>query len=299
MFRIVSDTLWAMWHYQRMKLLPVLLLAVISSAGSCRAQQPHDGLSFEVASIRPGAAADAEMIPIRMKAEPSRIHYENVSLRDCIRVAYGVKKFQISGPDWLDKRFNIEAAYPAGATEGQVPEMLQSLLRDRFRLALHREMKEHAVLALVVAKDGLKLKETVAKAADFPDGPRRRPGTPVFGSIQIIGSPAGMHLKGPGVSMAALSQTLSIFTDKPVVDQTGLRGRYDIDLVFAPPEALAFRPRGPDGFRQGAEGGTEDQPESHASLFAALQENGLKLESRKAPLMTLVVDHLEKAPTEN
>jgi uncharacterized protein (TIGR03435 family) len=285
-------------HNQRMKRLFIFFVSIMALLRSCPAQQPKGGLSFDVASIRSGASADAEMIPIRMNAERSRIHYVNVSLRDCIRVAFGVKDFQISGPVWMGERFNIDATYPAGATEKQVPEMLQSLLRDRFRLELHREMKEHAVLALVIEKRGPKLKETQAKEADFPDGAMRRPGTPVFGAIQIMGSPSGMHLTGPGVTMRALSETLSIFTDKPVVDQTGLQGRYDIDLIFAQ-ENTRFAPRGPDGPRPGGDGGADIQAEPRASLFAALQECGLRLESRKVPLLTLVLDHLEKMPTDN
>jgi uncharacterized protein (TIGR03435 family) len=238
------------------------------------------------------------MIPIRMNAYRSRIHYVNVSLRDCIRVAYGVKEFQISGPGWMGNRFDIEAKYPAGATEDQVPEMLQSLLRDRFKLQLHRDMKEHAIYALVVGKNGPKLKVTEVKASDYPDSPNRRPGTPVRGDIQIMGSPSGMHLTGPAVTLSTFSDMLSGFTDKPVVDQTGLQGRYDIDLVFVP-ENMQLMRGGPGGPRQGPDGGADTHSEPRVTIFDAVQQYGLKLESRKAPLTMLIVDHLEKTPTEN
>ncbi len=275
---------------ERMRFLPLLFVMITTSCLSAAAQQPETSRSFEVASIRPGAAAEAEMIPIRMRVERSRIHYVNASLRDCIRVAYGVKQFQISGPEWLGARFNIEARYPAGATDKQVPEMLQSLLKERFHLQVHREMKEHAVYALVVGKRGAKLKPTELKTTDYPDSPSRRPGTPVYGDLQMMGSPAGMHLTGPAVTLKTLSETLTVFTDEPVVDQTGLQGRFDIDLVFTPEGRLRMR-SGPEG--------TGTPPEPRGTVFDAVQEIGLRLESRKAPMPILVVDHGETTPTEN
>lgn len=278
-----------------MKFLSALPLTLIVSFAAATAQQPQSNLSFEVASIRPGADRDAEMIAIRMNTERSMIHYVNVSLRDMIRVAYHVKEFQVTGPDWIRDRFNIEAKYPAGATEDQVPEMLQSLLRDRFKLQFHSETKEHAVFALVVGKSGPKLKPSQVKATDFPDSANRKPGTPVRGDLQIMGSPTGMRLRGPAITLSRLCETLSMFVDHPVVDQTGLQERYDIDLTFMP-ENMRMR-GGPGGPGQGADGGTEAQP--RITLFEAVQDLGLKLEPRKAPLQMLIVDHIEKAPTEN
>ena len=297
-----------------MKLLSILPIVLAASFGAATAQQPQGGRSFEVASIRPGASATAEMIAIRMNADRSMIHYVNVSVRDLIRVAYGVKEFQVSGPESIRNRFDIEAKYPEGATRDQVPEMLQSLLRDRFKLELHRETKEQPVYALVVGKNGPKLKATTIPPSDYPDSPNRRPGTPVRGDIQMLGGPSGLHLTGPAVTMSRLSETLSGFTDKPVVDQTGLSGEYDIDLTFFP-ENMMLRmgggpggPGGPGGAggaggaggpRQGPDGGADTHSEPRVTIFDALQQYGLRLESRKAPLTQLIVDHIEKTPTEN
>jgi uncharacterized protein (TIGR03435 family) len=282
-----------------MKLLSILPIVLAASFAAATAQQPQSSVSFEVASIRPGAPATAEMIAIRMNADRSMIHYVNVSLRDCIRVAYGVKEFQVSGPDWIRTRFDIEAKYPDGATKDQVPEMLQSLLRDRFKLQLHRETKEQAVYALVVGKNGPKLKATTVQASDYPDSPSRRPGTPVHGGIQMLGGPSGMHLTGPAVTLSTLSETLSGFTDKPIVDQTGLQEEYDIDLTFFPENMMLRMAGGPGGPRQGPDGGPDAHSEPRVTIFDAVQQYGLKLESRKAPLTMLIVDHLEKTPTEN
>lgn len=281
-----------------MRLLSIVPVLLAASFAAASAQQPQSSLSFEVASIRPGAAADAEMIPIRMNAERSRIHYVNVSIRDCIRVAYGVKEFQISGPDSIRNRFNIEAKYPAGATKEQVPEMLRSLLRDRFKLQLHREMKERAAYALVVSKNGPKLKPTQIKPSEYPDSPNRRPGTPVRGDIQIMGSPSGIRLTGPAVTLSKLCETLSAFADKPVVDQTGLHGEYDIDFAFLPENIQLMRKK-PGSPGPGPDRGMDTQSEPLPTLFEAVQDDGLKLESRKAPVAMLVVDHIEKTPTEN
>lgn len=282
-----------------MKLFSVLPIVLAASFAAIIAQQPSSGRSFEVASIRPGEPADAEMIPIIKKADRAMIHYVNVSLRELIRVAYGVKDFQVSGPDWMRTRFNIEAKYPADATKDQVPEMLQSLLRDRFKLQLHREMKEHAVYAMVVGKNGPKLKATKVQAGDYPDSPNRLPGTPVRGDIQMMGSPSGMRLTGPAVALSALCETLSVFTDKPVVDQTGLQGEYDIDLTFVPDNMMLRMAEGAGGARQGPDGAEHAHSEQRVSIFDAVQQYGLRLETRKAPVMLLVVDHLEKTPTEN
>ena len=93
-----------------------------------------------------------------------------MSLADLIRVAYRVKPYQLSGPDWMTaERFDVLAKMPEGATREQVPEMLKALLAEPFKLAVHRESKEHAVYALVVGKGGPKLKES-APDADAPAG---------------------------------------------------------------------------------------------------------------------------------
>jgi uncharacterized protein (TIGR03435 family) len=282
-----------------MERLSVIFIALALSFATASAQQPQSSRSFDVASIRPGASATAEMIAVTMNADRSMIHYINVSLRDLIRVAYGVKEFQISGPDWIRSRFDIEAKYPEGATKDEVPEMLRSLLRDRFKLQLHRETKEQAVYALVVGKNGPKLKATTLQATDLPDSANRRPGTPIHGGMQMLAGPSGMHLTGLAVTISTLSETLSRFTDKAIVDQTGLRGEYDIDLTFFPENMMLRMGGGPGGPRQGAEGAPDASSEPRVTIFEAVQQYGLKLEARKAPLTMLIVDHIEKTPTEN
>jgi len=83
-----------------------------------------------------------------------------MALKDYIRIAYRLKDYQISGPDWLrSERFDITAKIPEGVSPGQIPEMLQGLLTERFQLKMHREKKEFPVYALEIAKSGLKISE--------------------------------------------------------------------------------------------------------------------------------------------
>ena len=96
---------------------------------------------------------------IGMSADGAMVKYTNITLRDCIRGAYRVRDFQIFGPDWMTKaRFEISAKLPPGASADQIPEMLQALLAERFKLEIRREMKEQNVYALMVGNGGAKLK---------------------------------------------------------------------------------------------------------------------------------------------
>ena len=125
-------------------------------------------LTFEVASIKPAGALDPVAIAsgkmrIGMKVDGAICDIASFSLHDLIRTACELKDYQITGPDWLGtpmsaQRFNLQATMPEGATEKQVPQMLQALLADRFKLVFHRESKEHSVYALIVGKGGSKLR---------------------------------------------------------------------------------------------------------------------------------------------
>ena len=113
--------------------------------------------------------------------------------------------------------------------------------------------------------------------------------------------PDGLHLKAASTTLAGLGEGLSRFTEKPIVDMTGIEGQYDFDLAFTP-ENIRGMPGGGMMMRGG--GGGEGRPadaasESGGTIFDAVQRYGLKLESRKAPMEILIVDHMEKAPTEN
>jgi uncharacterized protein (TIGR03435 family) len=245
-------------------------------------------------------------------SDPGRIHYENVSLKILLTKAYGVQDYQISGPDWLNSEgFDIEAKLPDGATKEQLLVMLQNLLIERFKMSVHRDKKELPTYALLVAKNGPNLKPSAVDPAAPEPGPPT--GRMVMGKDGFPEMRAGGHgvmmavTMGRGAKMAAsqasmqeLAERLAELLGRPVTDQTGLTGKYQFELYFSL-EGLALS--APPGARMAPPPGAVEAPsdgESSLTLQTAVQEQlGLRLESRKAPLDIIVIDHIEKAPTEN
>ena len=258
--------------------------------------------AFEVASIKVSKPMSMGRVFIRMDADASMLRYRNVTLKDCIRTAYGVKDFQVQGPDWLaSERFDIVAKLPAGSTKDQIPEMLQDLLANRFKLQLHREEKEHPIYALVVGKSGPKLIPAEVQAPE-PNAAAKPPGDgpPPPGAMMMTMGPEGAHLKAASATLSRLAETISRFTERPVLDMTGIQGQYDFDLVFTPEAThnmpMMMRAPGPKGNEATS---SEPPAERAGSIYEAVQRYGLKLDARKAPMEILVVDHVEKTPTEN
>jgi uncharacterized protein (TIGR03435 family) len=153
--------------------------------------------------------------------------------------AYGVKMYQISGPDWIDsERYDIVAKVPPDTTREQFNIMLQNLLNERFKLTLHREKKEQPVYALVVGKNGPKLKESareLPKAEDARDTPLAPVGPPKIGKDGLpelppgrgpmtIRMPGRVRMGGAAVTIAQFATTLENQVGRPVVDETGLTG---------------------------------------------------------------------------
>jgi len=315
---------------------------VFSTAIAAFAQTPPPPpLAFEVASIKPAAPLDPMAIAqgkvrVGMKVDGAICDIGSFSLRDLIRTAYEVKDYQISGVDSLGapmdaQRFNIQATMPEGATEKQVPQMLQTLLAERFKLVIHRESKDQSVYALVVAKGGAKLKASEPDPP-APDVPPETPDTPKKGEtvigqgssevrisgniadgkgITVKGGPMGqmhmsmvdgkMHLEAAKMTMPALADVATSFVGKPVVDMTELKGNYQVafdlsmdDLKNVARAAGVNLPAGPGGQPSG-----EAADPSGSTIFASIQQMGLKLEARKAPLPFIVVEHFEESPTEN
>ncbi len=264
--------------------------ACLASLGLAFAQQPPDDPKFEVASIKPSDPNPQNTMFVGMSADGSMVNYTNITLLDCIRGAYRVRDFQITGPDWMTKsRFVISAKLPPNASADQIPEMLQALLADRFKLEIRREMKEQNVYVLSVGKGGAKLKPSEAKPDDNAPkalGPDGKPRASMMFGIR----PGGIFITAPSASLASLAGLMSRFTARPVVDVTGIEGDYDFSLFFAPEinNSPLTVPPVPDG--------TID---STPSLFDAVQQYGLRLDARKAPIEMIVVAHLEKTPIEN
>jgi uncharacterized protein (TIGR03435 family) len=281
-----------------------ILCASLLSCCAGFGQSPTQKLAFEVASIKPAPPSPMNQLRVGMGADAGMLRYSNVSLKDCIRVAYRVKDFQVQGPDWLgNTRFDIVAKLPDGSSEDQIPEMLQTLLADRFKLVVHRDSKEHAIYALVAGKGGPKLKPAEMATADVtaPAGNGGR-GVIPRGGMTVMVDDTGAHLQAPSATLPRLAELMSRFAERPIVDMSGIEGQYDFDLVLSP-EALrgvqgGGRQAGPppaDGAGPSATGGSEGP----GSIFEAVQRYGLKLEPRKAQMDVLIVDQMEKAPTAN
>jgi uncharacterized protein (TIGR03435 family) len=332
---------------------PWKLWGALCLAAAALAQAPQ--LQFEVATIKPAppvtavaAQFKAGTIHAGMNIDGARVDIGFMSLADLITAAYKIKPFQITGPDWIkQERFDILAKMPDGATTEQVPEMLQSLLAERFKLAIHRENKDQNVYALVVGKNGPKMKESAPEepAAPATGAPEAAPGpggrgpisigTPDgrmtiqpngrgavitggrvgMGSMRMNVSPnGGMRMEMSQMTMPTLADMLVRFMDRPVVDMTELKGKYDVALDLPMEELLnmaramapaAGIPGGPGGGGVAGPGGPTGlagvaaSDPSGSSMFKAVQDLGLKLDPRKAPLETIVIDHIEKTPTEN
>ncbi len=240
---------------------------------------------FEAASIKPAPPPAPGIRTIHGgpgSSDPGLATLENIDLFSLTTMAYGIRRYQLVAPDWMSTaRFNITARIPAGATVDDYRLMLQGLLSERFKLTLHHDQKEIQIAELVVGKNGPKLKQS-------PPDPTPPPENGLQPPSPRAGPPPGYHgainLNLPKISMERFAALLSGLYDQPVIDSTGLTGRYDITL-----HALV-----------GSNPPSVDAPNAPPPLIDAVQEQlGLKLVSKKAPVDVLVVDHMEKTPTEN
>lgn len=254
-------------------------------------------LSFEVASIKP-AAPDAPGMFIQIQPGGG-LRVSNMNLKQLISYAYDVRDFQVSGgPGWVNSdRFDIQAR-PAHAGDAptsaddfrnqtdaqrktmadQMRERTRTLLADRFQLVVRRETKEAPVYALQIAKGGPKLKED--------NEPQGRQGIMARRRGQFTGTAAPLQM---------LATVLSGQLGRPVIDKTGLAGKYDFELEWSPDPGQNF---GPAGFPPGAAAPPPTDPNG-PTLFTALQEQlGLRLESGKGPIEMILIDRIEK-PSEN
>jgi uncharacterized protein (TIGR03435 family) len=285
------------------------------------------GQTFEVASVKPAGPLDPQkmmsgQMRVGKKVDKARVEYSSMSLDALLMEAYKIKSYQVVGPDWISgmsaPRFDIQAKMPEGSTEAQIPEMLQALLADRFGLKIHKDSKERNLYELVVAKTGLKMKPFEAPAEKASDDLGQ--GIKVSGNMQdgkgitVRGgqdggttrmnmSPDGknMHIEIGKMPMSALVEILTRMVDRPVVDMTDLKGDYQValDLPMSAMMAMAGAMNGGPPPGGGDANKMAEASDPGTSIFESVQKLGLKLEARKGPMETIVIDHLEKTPTEN
>jgi uncharacterized protein (TIGR03435 family) len=225
-------------------------------------------VAFEVAAIKPSATGSGQHSGTH--TSKGEVVMENVSLKQCVEMAYDVRDFSFSGPDWMDTvRFDINAKPPIGwSYKEQFGPMMQTLLAERFKLAVHRESKVISAYALVPSKGGIKI-----KPVDIGDG----------GSSS--NSNNGKYT-ATRVTMERLADFLARQLKSPVVDKTEIAGVFSFTLEFS---------------RDDVQPGSDKQPDNSApSIYTALQEQlGLRLVAQRLPVEIVVVDHIEKTPTEN
>jgi uncharacterized protein (TIGR03435 family) len=271
--------------------------APAAQAPLARADRP----AFDVASVKPNRSGDNRVL-VRM--QPGGLYTAtNITLRGLMTAAYQLRPQQLSGlPNWGDSdHFDVEAKAAGGNPErDQINLMVQSLLADRFKLALHHETRQLPIYALVLSKPGktgaqLTPHSDDAKCIDpkaGPPPPAPGAGAPLSvacGGFAVMNISPTARMAGNKVTMEMLAASLSRTLDRIVVDRTGLTGVFDVTLEFAPQQALAGGPPASDA-------STPDPP---PSIFTAIQDQlGLKLESAAGPVDVLVIDHVEE-PSEN
>jgi len=234
---------------------------IAACAATLWGQAPKE---FEVASVRPTAPQPAGQMSMGMSIDKGMLRATGMTAKFLIEQAYDVRGFQVTGgPSWMDsEQYDVNAKIEGEATNEQIRIMMRSLLADRFKLQLHREKKEMACYALVVAKGGSKLKAPEEDA----DGKHKS------GRMSM----ARGRFDGDALPVEAIAHALEQVLGRAVIDRTGLTGTFDFKLEWTPDEART------------ESGGS--------SLFTAVQEQlGLKLESTRGPVEILVVDRIEKA----
>jgi uncharacterized protein (TIGR03435 family) len=236
----------------------VAVLVITESALLAWAQP----VEFEVATVKLNrtGSSDARFPELRN----GTLVADNVSLKSLLSAAYALSPQRIIGPNWLDSdRFDLAGKAPKGVPNSEMKPMLQALLKDRFKVALHRETRGMQVYNMIVAKGGLKL------APYDPAHP-----------LAIPPRSGGSMMKATG-TMSEIADRLTSLAGRPVLDKTGVEGRYAFILTYTPLSSTGDSPGLPDFFT------------------AVEQQLGLKLQSKREPLEVLIIDHTERVPSEN
>jgi uncharacterized protein (TIGR03435 family) len=268
-------------------------IVLLVAATACASAQSADAsLTFEVASVRisgqaatsTASASTASKSGASKSGAPSlnpvRFSRRGVTLERLLLNAYSIPLPQLLiGPEWLDSNaYDIEALAPQGSTPEQQLVMLQNLLIERFALKIHRETRELPVYEMVVAKGVPKMPVSGPKS---PLAPMQQRPLPLG-----VGRGAMTYLGERG-TMEQFAARLAPYVQRPTINRTGLQGEYDVTLRWTPgaqaPPAVAA-----------------DAPDPGISIFSALQSQlGLKLDPKRGPVEVLVIDNVEKVPTEN
>ncbi len=287
----------------------LICLVILFLCISSWAQSPTSAPRFEVASIRPVAKDTRDNngaiqgwrefyrdhrrpgeIP---RASPDRIVLKDWATLDLVAAAYSVRPGQVFGPDWMsNQRFDIEATMPVDTPKEALNTMLQLLLEERFGLQVHHTSKAGSGFALTVGKGGPRLLPAASPPADSKKLSNQDEQVQLQKRLQVEKASMEMRMEEmrangnslgsfrsetmPAVTTEELAADLIRYTGAPVIDATGLLGRYSVVLEVST-------------------GGNEPGN----TIFDAVEKLGLKLEPRKVTIKTIVVDHVSKLPTQN
>ncbi len=251
-----------------------------------------------------------------------------MTLRRLIAEAYQVRTFQVVAPPGglgYPAHFDVVCKMPAGSRKEDAPLMLQSLLAERFKLAVHRGVREQDVWALVVGKGGPKFRESPSEVPRNPGDTKgespEEAGPPVLRTKDgntIMSSTIGttfvrstlnfaslsIHHEASRMTMPFLADLVSRTTfanDREVVDMTGLKGNYDVvyDFPFSATMPGVKTAGVSDANGQGPRPAEAASDPGSVGVLRAMRSLGLDLEKRKVPVEQLIVDRVEKTPTEN
>jgi len=261
-----------------------VLLVLSATAGVALPQ------TFDVASIKlsgPQSVRESDGGP--GSSDPGKYRFGKATLLDLIVEAYKVEYFQVSSKSPLDGQiFDFVANVPEGTTKEQFRTMMQNFLAERFHLKLHIESREFAAYELVVAKSGLRIKEGCGAASTrdgFPNLPPNRPG--MISQHSMSGAFEVVRMRAQQEPISLLARFLPIGADLPVVDRTGLTGKYDFTLGYSKELSSTAA-------------GFPNDPPALPNMFTAVQEQlGLQLVRARVPFDVLAVDSVDKAPTDN
>jgi len=234
--------------------------------------------TFDVASVKVSPPIGSAPVRFGMISEPGRIVWSHATVKSLLVDAYELPVYLFTGPDWLNMdMFDITATLPPDTPGDQMRAMLRNLLAERFGMQAHREKRDLPTFAITVGKGGPKMKASDSTGAAKTSSKM---------------SPGKATLTCTGCTTGKLAEILTQRLNRPVTDATGLTRAYDFTLVYEPEFQVL---PGADGPPPPPPGSADASP-----IQAAIQAQlGLKLEPRKSPVEMLVIDRIEKTPTEN
>ena len=241
--------------------------------------------AYEVAAVKPNKSGSGAS---QSSYKNQRVTMQNVTMEQIVMYAYSIKDYQLQAPAWFKtERYDVNAKAADGTPDSALLAMLQPLLKERFKMVVRNETRDLPVFHLVVDKDGPKpgLHPT-DDAATGSSGRGGGPPTPPTAGAGGVGggggdgNPSGLASMSSTGNMTAFATFLSRLVERPVIDKTGLTGRYSVALKYVRPAAVDSGAVGP-------------------SIFKAIQEElGLRLEPARAPLEIIVIESAERVPVE-